>query len=102
LVAIFIKENVLFPFWVSKETGIPYRQFLLIYLRSGLVFGMVLVIGYLCGIQELDFSFLGLAITALLSCGAVLMLIFFITPRESRTEALLLVKTSFFKRRDAR
>jgi len=97
IVAVSLKENVLFPLWISRETGIPYRAFLSIYLRSGLVFILVVGISYLLRINGTGFSLLGLTMTALLSFCAVVPLIYFMTNRESREEVFLFTKTTFFK-----
>jgi membrane protein EpsK len=98
IVAVSLKENFLFPFWISKETGISYLQFLLIYLRCGLVFGVVVGISHLSGLSGLDWSILNLIVAGILSLAATLLLIFLMTNRENRNEAFLLVKTSLFKR----
>ncbi len=81
--AVFLKENLLFPIWISKEAGIPYRKFLLIYIRSGLVFGLVLGIGYLVS-SHLQFSFVGFGIMALLTFGVALILVFSMMTRAER------------------
>ncbi|MDF7799415.1 hypothetical protein P4C99_08060 [Pontiellaceae bacterium B1224] len=101
IVAVCLKENVLFPIWVSKETGIPYRKFVSIYLKSGLVFGLVLMIGYATNSYLARFSFAGLAVMAVLTFGAALVLIFIITNYTDRVLLIQFIKKKLFKRKMA-
>lgn len=98
IVAVTFKENLLFPLWVSRETGIPYRSFLAIYLRSGIVFGLVVGIGYLFGVLGSEFSLLEFIFAALISFLATLATIYYMTKRDSRDEIYRFVLSIFYKR----
>lgn len=101
LIAVFLKENLLFPFWVSRETGISYRTFLLIYIRAGIVFGIVLGIGHLTSAFAPEFSFFYLTIMAILAFAVALLLIYFMTSRGDRYSVYFYVRKKLLKKRVA-
>lgn len=99
LIALFLKENILFPLWVSKETGIQYRKFLWIYLKSGLVFGAVMLAGYFVWSYTNEFSFLWLAILMLFTFFVAALLSLLLSNREEKDAAFQLVRTALLSAR---
>ncbi|MEE9369573.1 MAG: hypothetical protein V3V05_12035 [Pontiella sp.] len=97
MVAVFLKENILFPIWVSKEAGIPYRKFMFIYIRSGLVMGLVFGIGYLIMPFSAEFSFIALIAVALATFGPALLLIYIMTNRSERAAIYQFVRMKLLK-----
>ncbi|WP_168442337.1 lipopolysaccharide biosynthesis protein [Pontiella desulfatans] len=83
--AVFLKENLLFPIWISKEVGIPYAKFVAIYLRSGVVLGLVYVSGRFFLPPASDFSIIRLATVALVSIVVILPAVYLMTGRVERS-----------------
>ena len=99
IIAIFLKENLIFPIGLSREIGISCRKFFLIYLRSGLIFGTVLWIGCQVSSRMPERIFASLALITPLTLCSTVLLIYFMTRKGERVEFYTFVKSKLLKQR---
>lgn len=99
IVAFFLKENLLFPLWVSRETGIPYRTFLWMYARAALLFVGVVATGYATWHHAGTFSFMWLVEMMLLTLAVFFLFTLLVINRNEKAEILNFLGTKIPFRR---
>ncbi|MDZ8117756.1 lipopolysaccharide biosynthesis protein [Pontiella agarivorans] len=84
MAALVLKENILFPFWISKEVGIPFWRFLLIYLRAGAGCVLVILVSQLLISKPVEMSIWQLGYVMPLSGLALLALIILMSTNNEK------------------
>lgn len=95
IISIVFKENILFPFWLSKEIDVSYRKFAFIYLRAGVAYLCILLISRwglsFCG----DVTLWHLGAIGLCATGAMVVLAVLLATNAEKTTVKRLIKNNF-------